>query len=30
LLRLSDICKNQKIRFMMLHILYVASEEDRL
>jgi hypothetical protein len=30
LLRLSDKCKSQKIRFMMLHTLSVASEEDRL
>src|SRR5688572_9825169 len=30
LLRPSDKCKSQKIRFMMLHILSVASEEDRL
>jgi hypothetical protein len=30
LLRPSDRCKSQKIRFMMLHILYVASEEGRL
>jgi hypothetical protein len=30
LLRLSDRCKNQRTRSMMLHILYVASEEDRL
>jgi hypothetical protein len=30
LLRPSDKCKSQKIRFMMLHTLYVASEEDRL
>ena len=29
LLRPSDKCKSQKIRFMMLHILSVASEEDR-
>jgi hypothetical protein len=30
LLRPSDRCKSQKIRFMMLHILYVASEEGKL
>src|SRR5688572_4256979 len=30
LLRPSDKCKSQKIRFMMLHILFVASEEDKL
>jgi hypothetical protein len=30
LLRPSNRCKNQRIRFMMLHILYVASEEGRL
>jgi hypothetical protein len=30
LLRPSDRCNSQKIRFMMLHILYVASEEGRL
>jgi hypothetical protein len=30
LLRPSDRCKNQRIRFMMLHILYVASEEGKL
>jgi hypothetical protein len=28
--RLSDRCKNQKTRFMMLHTLFVALEEDRL
>jgi hypothetical protein len=26
----SDRCKNQRTRFMMLHTLFVASEEDRL
>jgi hypothetical protein len=26
----SDRCKNQKTRFMILHILFVASEEGRL
>jgi hypothetical protein len=26
----SDICKSQRIRFMMLHTLFVASEEGRL
>jgi hypothetical protein len=30
LLRPSDKCKSQKIRFMMLHTLYVALKEDRL
>jgi hypothetical protein len=30
LLRLSDRCKNQRIRFMILHTLFVASEEGRL
>jgi hypothetical protein len=30
LLRPSNKCKNQRLRFMMLHILYVASEEGRL
>jgi hypothetical protein len=30
LLRSSDRCKSQKIRFMMLHTLFVASEEGRL
>ena len=29
LLKPSDKCKSQKIRFMMLHTLSVASEEDR-
>jgi hypothetical protein len=29
LLRPSDKCKSQKIRFTMLHIPYVASEEGR-
>jgi hypothetical protein len=28
--RLLDKCKNQWTRFMMLHTLFVASEEDRL
>jgi hypothetical protein len=27
LLRPSDRCKNQRIRFMMLLVLYMASEE---
>jgi hypothetical protein len=26
----SDRCKSQRIRFMMLHTLFVASEEGRL
>jgi hypothetical protein len=30
LLRPSDRCKSQKTRFMMLHTLFVASEEGRL
>jgi Ni/Fe-hydrogenase subunit HybB-like protein len=30
LLRPSDRYKSQKTRFMMLHTLFVASEEDRL
>jgi hypothetical protein len=30
LLRHSERCKSQRIRFMMLHTLFVASEEDRL
>jgi hypothetical protein len=29
-LRLSDRCKSEKIRFTMLHIPYVASEEGKL
>jgi hypothetical protein len=30
LLRPSDRCKSQRIRFMMLHTLFAASDEDRL
>jgi hypothetical protein len=30
LLKTSDRCKSQRIRFMMLHTLFVASEEGRL
>jgi hypothetical protein len=30
LLKPSDRCKSQKIRFMMLHTLFVATEEGRL
>jgi hypothetical protein len=30
LLRPSDRCKSQKTRFMMLHTLFVASEEGKL
>jgi hypothetical protein len=27
--RTSDTCKSQRIRFMMLHTLFVAPEEGR-